>query len=88
MIIIQAEFLRGCYVAADPAATAEPEWPPAPARLYSALVASAYAQGLDPSPLTALELAPEVRFGPALPAPGPTGRQEPRGEQFGQENLS
>lgn len=70
MIIIQAEFLRGCYVAADPAATADPEWPPAPARLYSALVASAYAQGLDPSPLTALEMAPEVRFGPALPAPG------------------
>lgn len=70
MVIIQAEFLRGCYVAADPTATEQPEWPPAPARLFSALVASAYALGRDPSPLSALETAPEVRFGPAVPAPG------------------
>jgi CRISPR-associated protein Csb2 len=70
MIVIQAEFLRGCYVAAEPTAPESPEWPPAPARLFAALVASAYALGLDPSPLLALESAPEVRFGRALLAPG------------------
>ncbi|MBP6582485.1 MAG: type I-U CRISPR-associated protein Cas5/Cas6 [Chromatiaceae bacterium] len=70
MIVIQAEFLRGCYVAADPTRIEAPEWPPAPARLFSALVASAYALGLDPGPLTTLELAPEVRHGDALKAPG------------------
>ena len=70
MIVIQAEFLRGCFVAAEPTAVEYPEWPPSPARLFSALVASAYAQGADPSPLVALEAAPEVRFGPALSAPG------------------
>jgi CRISPR-associated protein Csb2 len=70
MVAIQAQFLRGCFVAADPTAVERPEWPPAPARLFSALVASAYAIGMDPAPLAALESAPEVRFGHALPAPG------------------
>ena len=78
MIVIQAEFLRGCYVAADPTRVEAPEWPPAPARLFSVLVASAYALGLDPGPLTTLELAPEVRHGDALKAPGTINEMFPK----------
>jgi CRISPR-associated protein Csb2 len=72
MVAIQAEFLRGCFVAAEPTATEDPEWHPAPARLFSALVASAYAIGMDPAPLVALESAPEIRFGRAMQARGDT----------------
>lgn len=68
MVVIRVDFLRGCYGAADPTATTAPEWPPAPARLFAALVAGAYALRLDPGPLTALETAPEVRFGNAAAA--------------------
>ena len=70
MIILRADFLRGVYVAAEPNAPKTGEWPPAPARLFAALVASAYAIGVDPTPLTALELPPAIQYGPAIPAPG------------------
>jgi CRISPR-associated protein Csb2 len=70
MVIVRVDFLRGAYVAADPANVAATEWPPAPARLFGALVAGAYAIGVDPEPLTALESAPEIRFGFAQAAPG------------------
>ena len=72
MVIIRVDFLRGQYVAAEPTQAASPEWPPAPARLFSALVAGAYAVGANPEPLTALESAPEIRFGEAVAAPGGT----------------
>ncbi|MCU0834268.1 MAG: type I-U CRISPR-associated protein Csb2 [Chromatiaceae bacterium] len=70
MVTIRVDFLRGVYVAAEPTATETCEWPPAPARLFAALVSSAYAIGLDPAPLRALESAPEVRFADPLAAPG------------------
>ena len=63
MVIIRVDFLRGAYVAAEPTAAQTCEWPPAPARVFAALVAGAYAIGADPSPLVALESAPEVRYG-------------------------
>ena len=70
MVAVRVDFLRGAYVAAEPTAPGAPEWPPAPARLFAALVSGAYAIGVDPAPLAALESAPEVRFGNALAAPG------------------
>jgi CRISPR-associated protein Csb2 len=70
MVIIRADFLRGQYIAAEPTATASPEWPPAPARLFAAMVSAAYAIGVDPELLTVLESAPEVRFGNATATPG------------------
>ena len=71
MVVIRVDFLRGAYVAAEPTALETCEWPPAPARVFAALVAGAYAIGVDPAPLAALESAPEVRFGDeALAAPG------------------
>ena len=70
MVVIRVDFLRGCYVAEEPTAKGSPEWPPAPARLFAALVSSAYAIDVDPAPLTALESAPELRFGEATAAPG------------------
>jgi len=70
MVIIRVDFLRGAYVAADPTTPTATEWPPAPARVFAALVAGACAIGADPEPLTALESAPEIRFGKASAAPG------------------
>jgi CRISPR-associated protein Csb2 len=70
MVVIRVDFLRGAYVAAEPTATGSCEWPPAPARLFSALVAGAYAIGADPAPLAVLEPAPEIRFGDATAVPG------------------
>ena len=70
MLLIQVEFLRGIFAASEPTATQSTEWPPAPARLFSALVAGAYSIGADPAPLTALETAPQVWFGDALSAAG------------------
>ena len=70
MVVVRVDFLRGAYVAAEPTATGTCEWPPAPARLFSALVAGAYAIGADPAPLAALESPPEIRFGNATAVPG------------------
>jgi CRISPR-associated protein Csb2 len=70
MVTIRVDFLRGQFVGAGDTAAAAPEWPPAPARLLGALVATAYELALDPTPLTALESAPEVRFGDAVAATG------------------
>jgi CRISPR-associated protein Csb2 len=70
MVIIRVDFLRGVYVAAEPTAMSSPEWPPAPARLFAALVSTAYAIGVDPAPLAELESPPELAFGRALSAPG------------------
>ena len=70
MVIIRVDFLRGAFVAADPGTVTATEWPPAPARVFGALVAGAYAVSTDPEPLSALESAPEIRFGTALAAPG------------------
>ncbi|EXJ13608.1 type I-G CRISPR-associated protein Csb2 [Imhoffiella purpurea] len=72
MLGIRADFLRGVYVAAEPTAPTAPEWPPAPARLFAALVSAAYAIGLDPRPLSALEAPPRILFGTAIAAPGET----------------
>lgn len=71
MVIIRVDFLRGAFVAADPATLTATEWPPAPARVFAALVAGAYDAGVEPEPLTALESAPEIRFASALAALGP-----------------
>lgn len=52
MLAIRCQFLNGTYQAAAPGAVAEPEWPPHPARLHSALVAAGWAAtGEDEFPL-------------------------------------
>lgn len=45
MVAIRCEFLQGTFQAASPGRYVEPEWPPHPARLHAALVASAFASG-------------------------------------------
>ena len=73
MLALRIDFLNGTYHAADPSAPASPEWPPAPDRLYQALVAAAYGSGLDPSPLRELEgHPPEIVFGHAQAVQGAT----------------
>jgi CRISPR-associated protein Csb2 len=61
MITLRIDFPHGVYRAAEPTAPDHPEYPPAPDRVFQALVASACEQSLDPSPLVALESAPEIR---------------------------
>lgn len=70
MVVIRVDFLRGAYIAAEPTAPGNCEWPPAPPRLFAALISGAYAIGVDPAPLTALESAPEIRHGDAIAALG------------------
>ena len=45
MLTLEVEFLLGRYAAADFRDREQPEWPPHPARLFSALVAAAYESG-------------------------------------------
>ncbi len=49
MLQLQIGFPGGRYHAADIADPRQPEWPPHPSRVYSALVAAAYAGGRAPS---------------------------------------
>lgn len=71
MLDLRIDFLNGVYHAADPDTPSLPEWPPAPDRVFQALVAAAYGGGHDPAPLRALEGGyPELRFGPARIANG------------------
>lgn len=60
MITLRIRFCHGVYRAAEPTAPDLPEYPPAPDRVFQALVASACEQSIDPQPLTALESAPEI----------------------------
>jgi CRISPR-associated protein Csb2 len=56
MFVIECEFLTGRYVASRWNDRDEPEWPPHPARLFSAIVAACHAGGdLDPLQRSALE---------------------------------
>lgn len=50
MLQLQIRFPGGHYCAASLADPAQPEWPPHPSRVYSALVAAAYAGGRTPLP--------------------------------------
>ena len=63
MIILRIDFPHGVYRAAEPTAPDQPEYPPAPDRVFQALVASACEQGIDPGPLQALEAAPTLWLG-------------------------
>lgn len=70
MLQLQIGFPTGRYCAASLADPRQPEWPPHPSRVYSALVAAAYAGGSTPSAaqraaLQKLEAAPA----PALSFP-------------------
>jgi len=65
MITLRIDFPHGVYRAAEPTAPDHPEYPPAPDRVFQALVASACEQGIDPAPLQALEAAPELWCGMA-----------------------
>ena len=64
MLQLQIGFPAGRYCAARMGDLAQPEWPPHPARVYSALVAAAYAGGRQP-------LEPERRVLEALEQAGP-----------------
>jgi CRISPR-associated protein Csb2 len=72
VIILRIDFLGGVYHAAEPTAPTQPEWPPAPDRVFQALLDAAMALGLAPDPLRSLECAPEIAFGDALAVSGPT----------------
>jgi CRISPR-associated protein Csb2 len=70
MLQLQIGFPGGRYHAADMADPRQPEWPPHPSRIFSALVAATYAGGRQPSAaereaLQRLEAAPP----PALRCP-------------------
>jgi CRISPR-associated protein Csb2 len=54
MLALEVEFLLGRYAAADFRDRHRPEWPPHPARLFSALVAAAHETGLGASARAAL----------------------------------
>src|SRR5262249_42778191 len=54
MLTLEVEFLLGRYAAADFRDREQPEWPPHPARLFSALVAAAYESGMSESARAAL----------------------------------
>lgn len=92
MLILRVDFLAGTYLAAEPTAPAYPEWPPAPDRVFQAMVSAAAAVGQDLSVLRALEGAPEVAFGHARPVFGATVYvpaaylQTPRGEPASRQN--
>lgn len=70
MLTIQVEFPSGRYLAAQSGDPSLPEWPPHPARLFSAFVAAAYRGngGISPSGRSALEWL-EALPPPALWAP-------------------
>ena len=68
MFAVQVCFLSGAYRAAEPTARRLPEWPPAPDRLYQALVA--VADAAERPALTALEAAPEILHGTGAAMPG------------------
>ena len=68
MLALQIDFIGGTYHATDPYARTTPEWPPAPDRVFQALIDAAASLGFPLEPLTALEHAPSIHFGPALPA--------------------
>lgn len=65
MITLRIDFAHGVYRAAEPTAPDHPEYPPAPDRVFQAMVASACEQSIDPTPLMALESAPEIHCAPA-----------------------
>lgn len=66
MLQLQIGFPSGRYLAADLSDPRQPEWPPHPSRVYSALVAAAYAGGRQP---TESERAALVRLeGAAAPS--------------------
>jgi CRISPR-associated protein Csb2 len=54
MLALELQFLLGRYVATDFRDRERAEWPPHPARLFSALVAAAYESGLSASSRAAL----------------------------------
>jgi CRISPR-associated protein Csb2 len=65
MITLRIDFPHGVYRAAEPTAPDHPEYPPAPDRVFQAMVASACEQSIDPAPLAALESAPTLWCGRA-----------------------
>jgi CRISPR-associated protein Csb2 len=78
MLELQIGFPGGRYFAASMSDPRQPEWPPHPSRVYSALVAAAYAGGRQPSTaergaLERLERAPApaLRFPEADTTPAP-----------------
>ena len=65
MLAIEVRYLAGVVSAADFRDRATAEWPPHPARLFSALVASAYESGLMPEAREALQWL-ELQSPPAI----------------------
>jgi CRISPR-associated protein Csb2 len=76
MLALKVEFLLGRYAATDFRDRDRPEWPPHPARLFSALVAAACESGLGESARAAL-LWLEKQPPPCITADQAPGRQTP-----------
>src|SRR5207248_7942432 len=76
MLALEVEFLLGRYAAADFRDRDRPEWPPHPARLFSALVAAAHGSGMGESARDAL-LWLEGLPPPQLCAEGAPAAQSP-----------
>jgi CRISPR-associated endonuclease Cas1 len=55
MFALEVEYLLGRSFAGDFRDRSEPEWPPDPGRLFSALAASFFENGMDPAERSALE---------------------------------
>lgn len=76
-LVLEIEFLAGvCRAAAHSPASATPEWPPQPDRVYSALVSAWAARGEQGSERRALEWL-ETQGPPAIHAGGYTARTAP-----------
>ena len=70
MFALEVEYLMGRSFAGDFRDRSEPEWPPDPGRLFSALAASFFENGMDPAERSALEWLeregpPRIRAGTA-----------------------
>jgi CRISPR-associated protein Csb2 len=70
MFALEVEYLLGRSFAGDFRDRSEPEWPPDPGRLFSALAASYFDNGMDPGERRALEWLerqgpPQIRAGTA-----------------------
>src|SRR5438270_11120655 len=76
MLTLEVELLLGRYAATDFRDREKPEWPPHPARFFSALVAAAHESGLGESARAAL-LWLESLPPPHLCAEATPGEQAP-----------
>lgn len=87
-LVLEVEFLLGVAFIAKHPATDEPDWPPQPDRVFSALVAAWAARGEHAEEHAALEWLeaedpPRILAGPAHPRPAPKAYVPPNDDKSG-----